>query len=151
MELVASGQDAIYAAIFENITGSIHAFRPGDNGHWSDAKLALPEGGTTATVSADDWSGEAYFTYESFLVPPTLYETTGDGNVAAIKSQKPLFDASTMTAQQFWATSKDGTKIPYFIVRPKDAKGPLPTIQYAYGGFQLSNFPWYWNDGHKSA
>jgi len=149
VESVATGQDAVYAAIFENITGSIHAFRPGDKGKWSDTKLALPEGGTTATVSADDWSGTAYFTYESFLVPPTLYETTGDGNAAAIKSQKPLFDATTQTAQQFWATSKDGTKIPYFVIRPKDAKGPLPTIQYAYGGFQLSNFPWYWDDGHK--
>jgi prolyl oligopeptidase len=109
----------------------------------------LPAGGSTAVVSADAWSGEAYFTYESFLVPPTLYETSGDGQVAAIKSQKPIFDASKVSAQQFWATSADGTKIPYFIVRPRDAAGPLPTIQYGYGGFQLSNFPWYWNDGHK--
>ena len=31
----------------------------------------------------------------------------------------------------------------------KDAKGPRPTILYSYGGFELSSFPWYWNDGHR--
>jgi len=149
VESVSSGRDAVYAAVFENIVGSIHAFRPGANGQWTDTILPLPAGGSTATVSADAWSPEAHFTYESFLVPPTLYETFGDGRVTAIRSQKPIFDASKVTAQQFWATSADGTKIPYFIVRPKDTHGPLPTIQYGYGGFQLSNFPWYWNDGHK--
>src|SRR5215469_15613481 len=150
VETVSAGRDAVYASVFENITGSIHAFKPGANGQWSDSKLALPTGGTTTTVSADDWGPEAYFTYESFLVPPTLYESTGDGSApAAIKSQKPLFDASPYVAEQFWATSKDGTKIPYFLIHAKDAKGPRPTILYSYGGFELSLFPWYWNDGHR--
>jgi prolyl oligopeptidase len=149
VESIAAGRDAVYAAIFDNITGSIHAFTPGANGAWSDTTLALPAGGSTATVSADDWSGLAQFTYESFLVPPTLYETTGNGKVTAIKSQAPLFDAGPYVAEQFWAASADGTKIPYFLIHAKNAKGPAPTILYSYGGFELSLFPWYWNDGHR--
>jgi prolyl oligopeptidase len=149
VETVSTGRDAVYAAIFDNITGSIHAFSHAA-GIWRDQKLALPAGGTTTAVSADDWGPEAYFTYESFLVPPTLYEETGDGSApAAIKSQKPLFDASPYVADQFWAKSADGTAIPYFLIHAKDAKGPRPTILYSYGGFELTLFPWYWNDGHR--
>jgi len=149
VETVEAGRDAVYAAIFDNITGSVHAFKRSANGAWSDTKLALPAGGTTTIVSADDWSGEAYFTYESFLVPPTLYEETGESKPAAIKSQAPLFDAGPYVADQFWAKSADGTEIPYFLIHSKDAKGPRPTILYSYGGFELSLFPWYWNDGHR--
>ncbi len=149
VDTVGAGRDAVYVSVFENITGSIHAFKLGASGQWSDTKLALPTGGTTTVVSADDWGPGAYFTYESFLVPPTLYETTGDGAVAAIKSQKALYDASPYAADQFWAKSADGTAIPYFVVHAKDAKGPRPTILYSYGGFELSLFPWYWNDGHR--
>jgi prolyl oligopeptidase len=147
---VATGRDGVYASIFDNITGGIHFFKPGANGAWSDTKLDLPAGGSTEVASADDWSSEAYFTFESFLVPPTLYEEKGDGSAAAaIKSQKPLFDASSLVSEQFWAKSADGTEIPYFLIHGKDAKGPRPTILYSYGGFELSLFPWYWNDGHR--
>ncbi len=150
IESVAAGRSSVYAAVFKNITGTIHAFEPEANGQWKETKLDLPAGGTTETASADDWSDEAYFTYESFLVPPTLYEVTGEGAPRAVKSQAPLFDASPYVAEQFWAKSKDGTEIPYFLIRAKGAKGAKPTILYSYGGFELSLFPWYWNDGHRT-
>ncbi len=55
------------------------------------------------------------------------------------------FDASNLTVEQFEATSTDGTKVPYFVVHPKDMKldGSTPTILYAYGGFQVSETPYY--------
>jgi prolyl oligopeptidase len=146
---VEAGRDGVYASVFENITGAIHVFRRGANDAWSDTTLDLPKGGSTDVVSADEWSAEALFTYESFLVPPTLYEDTGDGKAAAIKSQPALFDASNMVSEQFWSKSKDGTQIPYFLIHEKGAKAAVPTILYSYGGFELSLFPWYWNDGHR--
>jgi len=149
VDSIVAGRDAVYASVFENITGSIHAFRRDGGDTWSDAKLALPSGGSTAAVTADDWSGEAYFTFESFLVPPTLYDDIGDDKAAAIKSQPALFDASALVSEQFWTKSKDGTAIPYFLIHTRDAKSPAPTILYSYGGFELPLFPWYWNDGHR--
>jgi prolyl oligopeptidase len=149
VDSVSAGRDAVYASIFENVTGAIHAFKPNTDGSWSDTKLDLPPGGSTAVVDANDWGPEAYFTYESFLKPPTLYATDGASAPAPIKSQAPLFDASTMTAEQFWVASRDGVKVPYFLIRPKAAHGPIPTILYSYGGFELSLTPWYWNDGHR--
>jgi prolyl oligopeptidase len=56
-----------------------------------------------------------------------------------------FFDATGMTTEQLEATSKDGTKIPYFVVRPKGVKndGTAPTLLYAYGGFEVSEVPVY--------
>jgi prolyl oligopeptidase len=111
---VSTGRDAVYASIFENVTGSIHEFRPGANGAWSDTKLNMPQGGSTGVVSTNDWGPEAYFTFESFLKPVTLYAYDGAGKPAEIKSEPARFDASNMASDQFWATSADGTKVPYF-------------------------------------
>ncbi|HVU19200.1 MAG TPA: prolyl oligopeptidase family serine peptidase [Rhizomicrobium sp.] len=145
---VSAGRDAVYASVYHDVTGAVHVFKPG-SGRWSDVTLDLPKGGSTAVVSADDWGPEALFTYESFLTPPTLYEDTGNGKVAAIKSQAPLFDAKDMVSEQFWATSADGTKVPYFLIHRKQDTKDVPTILYSYGGFELSLNPWYWNDGHR--
>ncbi len=56
-----------------------------------------------------------------------------------LRSLPPQFDGSTHEVTQGSATSRDGTAIPYFIVRPKAACGPVPTILYGYGGFQISS------------
>ncbi|HUB85108.1 MAG TPA: prolyl oligopeptidase family serine peptidase, partial [Rhizomicrobium sp.] len=145
---VSCGRDAVYASVFENVTGSIHEFKPA-NGAWSDTRLAMPEGGSTGIVSTNDWGPEAYFTYESFLKPVTLYEYDGIGEPKEIKAEPARFDSSKLVSEQFWITSKDGTKVPYFYIHPKGQTGPVPTILYSYGGFELSLFPWYWNDGHR--
>ncbi|MGD0867227.1 MAG: prolyl oligopeptidase family serine peptidase [Rhizomicrobium sp.] len=146
---VSAGRDAVYASIFENVTGAIHEFRPGKTGAWSDTTLDLPKGGSTHIVSADDWTPLAQFTFESFLQPVTLYAHDGKGAPTAIKSEPARFDASGLVTDQFEATSADGTKIPYFLIHSKTAAGPVPTILYSYGGFELSLVPWYWNDGHR--
>ncbi len=148
IDQVSAGRDAVFAAVYEDVKGSIHAFHL-SNGAWSDSKLGLPKDGSTQIVSANDWGPEAYFTYQSFLTPPTLYAYDSKSALAAIKAQPARFDAQSVTAQQYWAVSKDGTRIPYFLVRPRNTKGPLPTILYGYGGFELSLTPWYWNDGHR--
>lgn len=145
---VAVGRDAVYAAIYQNVTGAVHAFRS-VSGIWRDAPLNLPAGGSTGVVSADAHSPAAMFTYESFLTPPTLYATDGTSPPLAIKLQAALFDARTLVSEQFWATSRDGTKVPYFLIHAKGGRGPVPTILYSYGGFELSLNPWYWNDGHR--
>jgi prolyl oligopeptidase len=149
VEDVSAGRDAVYAAIFENVTGSIHEFRLDKSGAWADKTLALPAGGSTHIMDADGWTPQAYFTFESFLKPVTLYSHDGKGEPREIKSEPARFDASGLVSEQFEATSADGTKIPYFLIHAKNRSGPVPTILYSYGGFELSLEPWYWNDGHR--
>ena len=142
---VSAGRDAVYASIYQDVTGSIHQFRPGPAG-WSDTRLKLPRGGSTSIVSTNSWGPQATFTFQSFLAPPSLYAYGGTGSPERIKAQPAVFDAHGITVRQYWATSRDGTRVPYFLVRPKKTRGAIPTILYGYGGFQISLTPWYWND-----
>ncbi len=64
-------------------------------------------------------------------------------NPVAIKSLPARFDASNLATEQFFATSKDGTQIPYFVTRNKNLTGPAPTVLYGYGGFEISLTPVY--------
>jgi prolyl oligopeptidase len=144
VEEVSVGRDAVYAAIYENVVGQIRAFRldPASN-NWSNTMLALPSGGSVHIASTNDYGPEAEFRFENFLTPVTLYADSGNDKLVAIKSAPARFNASNLTIEQFEATSKDGTKIPYFVTRPKVMKGPAPTILYGYGGFDLSMTPSY--------
>lgn len=149
IEDVAPGRDAVYASIFENVTGKIHEFRSAAAGAWADTVLDLPAAGSTHIVDADAWTSQAYFSFESFLQPVTLYAYNGKAAPKPIKSEPQRFDASGLASDQFEAVSADGTKVPYFLIHSRTTKGPAPTILYSYGGFELSLEPWYWNDGHR--
>jgi prolyl oligopeptidase len=140
---VAAGRDAVYASIYHDVTGSIHAFRPGPQGVWSDTVLALPTGGSTHIVATNGWGPEAYFRFEAYTTPATLYADAGEGRPVGIKSLPPRFDASNLLTEQFFAVSRDGTRIPYFVTRPRTLGGPAPTVLYGYGGFEVSETPSY--------
>lgn len=144
IERVSAGRDAVYVSLFDNVVGSVRVFRFAD-GQWQDRKLDLPENGSTNVASVNEFGPEAFFTYQGFLTPTTLYFDGGDDNPREIKSLPARFDALGMSASQYEAISADGTKIPYFVVRPEGAEGPVPTILYGYGGFENSLTPWYWS------
>jgi prolyl oligopeptidase len=143
IDQVSAGRDAVYASIYNNVIGSVHVFRPGTDGKWSDTKLDLPGAGSTTIASTNDWGPEAYFSFENFTTPTTLYADAGDDKITAIKSLPAKFDATNIETQQFEATSKDGTQVPYFVVKNKNITGPAPTILYGYGGFEISLTPSY--------
>jgi prolyl oligopeptidase len=143
VEEVWPGRDAVYAAIFDNVIGSIHAFRPTDTGKWSETKLALPGGGSTHIIGAQAWGPEAQFSFESYLTPTTLYQDNGNDHPTPIKSLPARFDASHLATEQFEVKSKDGTRIPYFVVKPKTLHAPAPTVLYGYGGFEIALTPSY--------
>ncbi len=140
---VSTGRDAVYAAVYHDVTGSIHAFRPQPDGRWVDSVLPLPAGGSASIVSTNDYGPEAFFRFESFTTPTTLYADAGDDKPRAIKSLPPRFDASNLVSEQFFATSADGTRVPYFVTRPRTLTAPAPTILYGYGGFEVSETPFY--------
>lgn len=88
--------------------------------------------------------------HEDFLSPASIVvgEDSGKGIfLYKVKSAPPRFNSNNLISEQFEATSKDGTKIPYFVIRPQNAKlnGKNPTLLYGYGGFMNSQTPWYLN------
>ena len=142
IEVVGAGRDKLYAAITSNVTGAVHAFTT-DGKRWNDKILTLPANGTANIVSTNDDGPEVMFSFQNYLTPTTLYFDAGNDAPKPIKSLPARFDASGMVTEQFEATSKDDTKIPYFVTRPKNLSGPAPTVLYGYGGFEISLTPSY--------
>jgi len=109
------------------------------------------EAGRAARAATSDGSlAERYlFSYVDFLQPESLLlGRTGSDAREPLKARAPLFDAAGMHAEQFFATSKDGTRIPYFVLWPKgldaaSARADAPTLLYGYGGFEVSYPPFY--------
>ncbi len=106
----------------------------------------FPKNANLSVGATNDKEDIAFISSESFLTPSTLWTyNTATGEKAKAKSLPDWFDASSMEAQQFFSTSKDGTKVPYFVVRSKATKldGKNPTLLYGYGGFEVSLNPSY--------
>jgi prolyl oligopeptidase len=142
IEGVGMGRDRMYAAITDNVIGSVHVFSH-EGGKWTDRRLALPGQGAADVISVNDFGPQALFSFENYLTPPTLYFDDGGDSPKPIKALPARFDASDLVTEQFEATSKDGTRVPYFVTRPKNLTGPAPTILYGYGGFEVSLTPSY--------
>ena len=97
-------------------------------------------------LATDELADRYLVNYADFLTPDTLYlARAGVDTREALKSRAPQFDAEGMKAQQYFAKSRDGTKVPYFVIWPKGAKadGTNPTLLYGYGGFEVSLQPGY--------
>lgn len=145
VEQVNISHNKLIVGLLENVTGKALVFTPAAGG-WTSRALDLPANVTVAVGSASERDDRVFFTVTGYLTPSTLWlADAASGKVEKLKSLPPKFDASTHVVEQLWATSKDGTKIPYFVVRPKGMKydGTAPTLLYAYGGFQNSMKPGY--------
>ena len=142
---VVTTKGHVLAAIYDNVRGQAWSFTPGAKG-WAAKRIALPDNSSVDLTSADRGTDEAWLTVQSFTVPTTLWSVNAaTGAAQKVKAIPPRFDAAGLVTEQFEATSKDGTKIPYFVVHRAVIKhdGSTPTIMTAYGGFQISETPVY--------
>ncbi len=98
-------------------------------------------------VAGPDPLADAYWlSYADFLTPDSLrLARVGSDAHQPLKSRPSFFDAAGMRVEQRFATSRDGTRVPYFVVWPAGASadGNNPTLLYGYGGFEVSLQPWY--------
>jgi prolyl oligopeptidase len=144
VESAAAMREALLVTGYENVRGRAFVFRRSTAGQWTHERLALPDNASIGIVDADIHSNNAFVSVTSFLQPTSLWSLTPSG-VTRLKMLPPKFDASHEVVEQFEATSKDGTHVPYFVVHPAGMKldGANPTILYAYGGFNIAETPGY--------
>jgi prolyl oligopeptidase len=138
-------KDKILMSIARDVKSTIYAY-DWDGQKWTSKPLDFPANGTVGVASSDEKETLTFISSTSFLSPSTLWAyDSKTGKKAKAKALPDWFDASQMVAEQQFATSKDGTKVPYFIVRSKKTKmdGKNPTLLYGYGGFEVSMTPGY--------
>ncbi|HJV96320.1 MAG TPA: prolyl oligopeptidase family serine peptidase [Albitalea sp.] len=145
-------RDHIIVNVLDNVASKLEQWhKQGSEFSFSEIKAPFP--GTLGVASlhddllAHDPLADNYLlTYTDFLTPDSLLlAQAGSSARTRLKARKPLFHAEGMRVEQRFASSKDGTRVPYFIVWPKGAKadGDNPTLLYGYGGFEISLNPSY--------
>ncbi|MFJ3841898.1 prolyl oligopeptidase family serine peptidase [Streptomyces sp. NPDC090054] len=133
-------------SIRADVSSRMELLTPGPDG-WRRGPLAgVPPLSTASVVCTDPDVGDEYFLNVSgYLQPSTLHRGTAgapDGG-ESVKRGPALFDTAGLAVSRYFATSEDGTQVPYFVIGPEDRPAPGPTLLYGYGGFEVSLAPHY--------
>ena len=132
--------------VLEDVKNRLSVLTPGKDGWTRSEFVGAPAIGTIGVGAVDsDESDAVWMTVSGYTTPTTLSLAEIGKKPEVLKTMPTFFDASNQVVEQHFATSKDGTKVPYFIVHKKDLKldGQNPTLLYGYGGFEISLTPGY--------
>lgn len=160
-------KQSILVQLLDNIVGSVKRFdyKLGEISdgtsiqvNWVPSDVDLPGEGDVSLGSVDEQGSDFFLYFDSPVEPATLYYVNAARERIQVKQSPALFNANGVVMRQFEATSKDGTKVPYFVIGREAVMeaGNAPTIQYGYGGFEIPITPgysaltgklWYENDG----
>jgi prolyl oligopeptidase len=141
---VSRTKDMVLVNRMVDVRNSLDAYTLVD-GKWVKRSIDAPTIGRIGVTSTSEDSNFFFFTYTDFLTPTTLYQAEGVSKPEAAKSLPAFFDGTPYKVEQHFTNSKDGTRVPYFLVSAKDIElnGKNPTLIYAYGGFEVSMRPSY--------
>ncbi|GAA3019784.1 prolyl oligopeptidase family serine peptidase [Streptomyces fulvorobeus] len=129
-----------------DVSAHIEVLTPRPGRGWARKPLAdVPALSAATVVDTDpDVSDEFFLDVSGFLQPSTLYRGEIGADTEILKQVPARFDAAGLTVEQSFATSPDGTRVPYFVIGPdRTDTGPGPTLLYGYGGFEVSLTPHY--------
>ena len=145
-------KDHLVVNVLEDVKNRISVLTPpaadaAKGAAWASAPMVgAPTIGTVGVSAVDaDESNAVWMTATDYLTPTSLSLAELGQVPEVLKTNPVFFDGSKHVVEQHFATSKDGTKVPYFMVKPKGLKldGKTPTLLYGYGGFEISLTPSY--------
>lgn len=136
--------DALYFSLLEDVVGKLVRLSVSREG-WKSEYVSMPPNGSVSVVAADPATNTLIARYENFLSPPSLYFLHELEEPVEFMALNPKMDTSNFQTLQHFATSKDGTRVPYFVTAPKglEMNGTAPALLGAYGGFGFSMTPAY--------
>ncbi|MFF9064446.1 prolyl oligopeptidase family protein [Streptomyces sp. NPDC014891] len=129
-----------------DVSTRIEVLTPGEAGWTREPLVGVPPLSAVSIVDTDpDVSDEYFLDVSGFLQPSSLHHGRIGGGSEVLKQAPHRFDTTGLTVDQHFATSRDGTRVPYFVVGPDRTAepGPGPTLLYGYGGFEVSLTPFY--------
>jgi prolyl oligopeptidase len=142
IEEVAATDNVLWIKALDDVSGKLFQYARQPDGKWAGRDMSLPGNSTIHIVGGADKQDIAFVTIEGMLQPTTLM-AVGNGAPRTVQSLPAQFDASKFTVDQRFATSKDGTRVPYFLVRKKGVTRPTGALVHAYGGFRNAQTPTY--------
>lgn len=135
----------LLAVILEDVRDHLYRYDLVD-GSWVREEITFPGHGTKWLSNTDIDHDTFMVSYSSFLRPTTLYHVDAKTLEKTVVDQAPSrFDPAPYASEQHFVTSKDGTRVPYFLVGPRDLakNGRNPTLLGGYGGFRIAQRPRY--------
>lgn len=143
VQAIGISKTDLVISLIDDIQGRMIRFKK-RFGRWRGRDIALPEGGVIGLSTIDPESGAVIASFEDPITPETFYHVD-DREAEAFRTSPAFFESSGMVVQRFAATSSDGTQIPYTVTARRSTldAGPAPTVQYGYGGFEISILPNY--------
>jgi prolyl oligopeptidase len=148
IESVGVGKTGLVVQYLDNVSGKAARVVRTKNGEWQATPIPMPQNGVIKVVSAGGGTDDAMLSFESLTSPLALYYVDARNEPRRIYETPAAYDAADVVVQQRFATSTDGTRIPYFVMGKKAVleRGNAPTVQYAYGGFLSATLPVYYED-----
>ena len=146
IEEVAASDGVLWVKLLDDVQGRLVALTRGGDGRWAQGPVALPANSTVHLAATAGRQDMAFATVEGMLTPPTLYAVERGAAPRAVQALPARFDAARFDVVQRFATSRDGTRVPYFLVTKKGAARPAPALIHAYGGFKNAQTPTYLTD-----
>ncbi|HEY5721919.1 MAG TPA: prolyl oligopeptidase family serine peptidase [Allosphingosinicella sp.] len=147
VEEVSASDNILWVKLLDDVSGKLMAFTPpagaNSGSAWAGKAIRLAPNSTVHILGAGGDPDLAFVTVETMLTPPSLYAVSANGANALVQSLPAKFDSALFKVEQRFAASKDGTRVPYFLVRRKDSSGRVPALIHAYGGFRSAQTPGY--------
>lgn len=115
----------------------------------SEGEVVLPGTGAVGVINGREDAPEVWYSFSSPLTPSTVYSVDPVAKTRVrFEAPTPPVDASLFETRALFATSKDGTRVPFFLTAKKQLprEGNNPTMLYGYGGFSISTLPTYRQD-----
>ncbi|MEW2142668.1 prolyl oligopeptidase family serine peptidase [Micromonospora vinacea] len=130
-------------ATLVDVRSRLEVLTPGETGWRREPLAGVPEFDHSRIVETDPDHDDAYLlASEGFLHPAVLRLGQVGGAIETLKREPVFFDLDGLVVRQFFATSADGTRVPYFVVGDPDAAGG-PTLLTGYGGYEVPLTPYY--------
>ena len=144
LQHVSAAGGRLFATYLQDVAARVevidHEGKPVD-------KIALPGPGTASGFGGERGDAEVFYSFTSMNQPPSIFRYTIAGKRSTLfrAPEIPGFDAAKFESRQVFFTSRDGTRIPMFLVHRKGLAldGRNPTVLYGYGGFNVSLNPYF--------
>lgn len=138
---VSSAGGKLFVTYLKDVTSRVYVY---DYSGKLEREIKLPTLGTAGGFGGEKTDKFVFYTFTSITFPPTIYRyDIATGKSTLFRKPEVKFNPEDFTTEQVFYPSKDGTKVPMFVVYKKgmEKNSKNPTILYGYGGFNISSNP----------